>query len=53
MGEQVAVTPQCEECREVWLPGGGERWSAYWIDERAEERLLFYCPACADREFKS
>jgi hypothetical protein len=30
--EQVAVVPQCEECRELWLPRDVERWQAYWID---------------------
>jgi hypothetical protein len=28
-----------------------ERWRAYWIDDGAEDRLLFYCSQCAEREF--
>jgi hypothetical protein len=40
----------CEECRQVWL-SKLERWRAYWIDDGPEEKLLFYCPECAEREF--
>jgi hypothetical protein len=29
----------------------GERWQAYWIDDGPEERLVFYCETCAEREF--
>jgi hypothetical protein len=47
----VAVIPRCEECRELWLPGDGDRWQAYRIDDGPEERLIFYCAACAEREF--
>jgi len=49
--EPITVIPQCEECREVWLPGDAERWQAYWIDDGPEDRLVFYCPNCAGREF--
>jgi hypothetical protein len=35
----------------VWLPVDDRRWRAYWIDDGPEEKLLFYCPECADREF--
>jgi hypothetical protein len=42
----------CEECRQVWL-SKLERWRAYWIDDGPEEKLLFYCPECAEREFGS
>jgi hypothetical protein len=48
---RVALIPVCEECRKLSLPAGGERWRAYWIDDGPEERLLFYCPDCAEREF--
>ena len=47
----VGLIPQCEECREVWLPGDAERWHAHWIDDGPEERLVVYCPACAEPEF--
>jgi hypothetical protein len=50
--EGVAVIPQCEECGKVWLPlVDRERWQPYWIDDGPEERLIFYCPECAEREF--
>jgi hypothetical protein len=49
--EQVAVIPQCEQCRKLWFPGDGDRWQAHWIDDGPEERLLFYCSGCAEREF--
>jgi len=48
--EQLALIPQCEECLGVWMPAVA-RWQAQWIDDGPEERLLFYCPACARREF--
>jgi Zn finger protein HypA/HybF involved in hydrogenase expression len=51
--EQVAVILECEECRELWLPGDVERWQAYWIDNGPEDKLVFYCPECAVREFAS
>jgi RNase P subunit RPR2 len=47
----VAVVPQCEECRQVWLPGDADRWHAFRIDDDANDRLVFYCPSCAEREF--
>jgi hypothetical protein len=40
----------CEECRQPWL-WTIERWRAYWIDDGDEDRLLFYCAECAEREF--
>jgi hypothetical protein len=49
--EQVAVVPQCEECRKVWVPAVRERWQAHWIDDGPDEKLVFYCPECAEREF--
>jgi hypothetical protein len=42
---------RCEECRLVWLPVDERRWRAYWIDDGPEEKLLFYCPDYAEREF--
>jgi hypothetical protein len=49
--EQVALIPQCEECRKVWLLVDQERWQARWIDDGPEEKLIFHCAECADREF--
>ena len=49
---KVALIPPCEECRPVWLPiPDRERWQAHWIDDGPEEKLVFYCPECAEREF--
>jgi hypothetical protein len=45
------VIPQCEECRKVWLSVDRERWQAHWIDDGPEEKLVFYCPEYAGREF--
>jgi hypothetical protein len=28
-----------------------ERWHACWIDDGPEDKLVFYCPECAEREF--
>jgi hypothetical protein len=46
--EQVALIPQCAECREVWLPADEDRWKAY-LD--TDDVLVFFCPECAKREF--
>lgn len=48
--EQVALIPQCEECRKVWLSVDRERWEAHRTDDGPDERLVFYCPECAERE---
>jgi hypothetical protein len=45
-------SPQCEECQKVWLPIHEERWHAHWIDDGAEEKVVFYCPDCAERQFE-
>lgn len=47
----VLIAPRCEECLRRWLPGDSERWRAYRVDDGPEEKLLFYCPECAEREF--
>ena len=49
--EQVVLIPQCEECGRVWLPDERERWRALWTDHGPDEKLVFYCTACAKREF--
>jgi hypothetical protein len=46
--EQVGLIPQCAECKQVWLPGDGDRWQAYFD---TEDELVFYRPEGADREF--
>jgi hypothetical protein len=35
----------------VWRFLNSERWRAYWIGERPEKKLLFYCTECSEREF--
>lgn len=47
----VALIPKCIECGESWLRWDTDRWQAYWIDDGPEDKLLFYCVACAKREF--
>jgi hypothetical protein len=42
---------RCVECPRVWRFLNGERWRAYRIDDGPEEKLLFYCPECSEREF--
>jgi len=49
--EQVAPIPRCAECGERWLPGDEERWRAYVVDDGPEDKLVFYCPGCAELEF--
>jgi hypothetical protein len=35
--EQVALIPQCAECRELWLPQDDDRWEAYLTDDEPAE----------------
>jgi hypothetical protein len=49
--EQVSLIPQCEECNTFWLPADGEPWEAHWIINGPEDKLVFYCAECAEREF--
>jgi RNase P subunit RPR2 len=49
--EGVATVPQCKECGAVWLPGDSERWHCFVVDDGPQDRLVFYCPECAEREF--
>ena len=49
--EPVTLIPQCAECQQVWLADDRDRWRAYWIDDGPEEKLIFYCSTCAEREF--
>jgi hypothetical protein len=50
--EKVALIPQCVECGAVWLPADEDRWEAYLTDVEPPE-LAFFCPECAEDEFKS
>jgi hypothetical protein len=36
----------------VWLPADREHWEAYPTDDEPAE-LAFYCPDCAEREFRT
>ena len=50
--ESVAVIPQCPECGDLWLPDSRERWSAFLTEDDEPPELVFYCPECAEREFR-
>jgi len=41
---------RCEKCWRVWLWDSDERWRAYLVHDGPDEKLLFYCPDCAERE---
>jgi hypothetical protein len=47
---KVALIPRCEECRSLWLPADCERWRASFVDDGDEDRLVFYCADCWERE---
>jgi hypothetical protein len=49
--QQVALIPTCVECGASWLPADQERWRAFHTDDEPP-KLVFYCAACADREFR-
>lgn len=49
--EQVAAIPRCAECLDGWLPADEERWHCYVVDDGPDDKLVFYCPECAGREF--
>jgi hypothetical protein len=36
----------------VWQPADEQRWEAYHIDDEPPD-VVFVCPECAEREFKS
>ena len=49
--EGVATIPRCAECEAHWLPADRTtRWQAWLTDDEPAE-LVFYCPACGEREF--
>jgi hypothetical protein len=48
--EQVALVPQCSECKRIWLSEDKERWRAY-LD--CDDEVWLFCPECAGREFDS
>lgn len=41
------------ECEIPWLPADEDRSQARCVDDGPEEQLVFYCPQCAEREFKN
>jgi hypothetical protein len=53
MTEPIVPNPKCIECGESWLPADTDHWRAYWIPDGVKDVLLFYCVACAQREFGS
>jgi hypothetical protein len=52
--EDVALIPRCAECKAVWSPDDKERWQAHLGGDDLDEPgvVVFYCPSCADREFR-
>jgi hypothetical protein len=52
-GEMVALIIACVECDALWLPDDEERWRAYLGSDNLDElpEVVFYCPACVEREF--
>jgi hypothetical protein len=50
--ERVGLLPPCAECGSTWEQAEEERWSAYHTDDEPAE-VVFYCAACAIREFKN
>lgn len=49
--EMVSAFHHCIECGTVWLPADESRWRAYWVDDGPDDKLVLYCPDCAQREF--
>jgi hypothetical protein len=52
--DQVALAPECTECKAIWLRADEQRWRLYLgvekdLDEQPE--LVWLCPDCAAREF--
>jgi hypothetical protein len=49
--EYVAVSLDARSVGGYGCRADRERWQAHWIDDGPEEKLVFYCPECAEREF--
>jgi hypothetical protein len=49
--QKVTLIPQCEECRALGLAGDPRRWRCYVVDDGPDDKSLFYCRDCAEREF--
>jgi hypothetical protein len=49
--ERVALIPQCEECRKVWLPAEGTGGWPTGSTTALKDRLAFWCSECAEHEF--
>ncbi|MBA3736206.1 MAG: hypothetical protein H0W90_13600 [Actinobacteria bacterium] len=49
--QDVALTPEREECGIVWLPSDAERWRAEFVDDGPDDRLGFWCSDCWELEF--
>jgi hypothetical protein len=47
-GEPVALIPQCEERKRIWIHNDGDRWKAYLS---SDDEIVVYRPECAEREF--
>jgi hypothetical protein len=45
---EVAQTPACVECGDVWLPADRDRWKLHFD---VDDELVWLCPECDEREF--
>ena len=45
---EVAQTPSCAECGDVWLPADQGRWKLHFD---VDDELVWLCPECDEREF--
>lgn len=52
--EGVAIIVRCTECEAHWTPADEARWRAFLGSDDPDElpEVVFYCPKCAEREFK-
>ena len=48
MQPEVAQTPTCAECGDVWLPADMDRWR---LRLDIDDDLVWFCPECDEREF--
>jgi hypothetical protein len=46
------LAPAYANRRQHWLPADEQRWRTYHVGDDLDEpaELVFYCPACAERE---
>jgi RNase P subunit RPR2 len=45
---EVAQTPTCADCGDVWLPADRDRWKLHFD---VDDELVWFCSECDEREF--